>query len=354
VRLALSVSPYRLPLRRPWRSARDRLENRSGWLVTAAMDGCRGYGDCAPLPAAGTETPAVARAQLARWRETAASLRCDDPLEHLLKALGRPSASPAPAADCAVECALLDLQARRAGIPLRQLLAGSAADQVAVNAMLGEASQVTPDAIRDAVAQGFRVLKLKVGIAVAAVELARLDAVGGVLPAGSALRLDANGAWEMPEAARFIAGLRALPIESLEEPLTRPTDTLLARLQQAAGFSIALDESLARWPSPLSPRSLPVRRLVLKPGVVGGLRRTLTLARGAQAAGREVVLTGLVESAAGIWATSQLAAAVGSTLAHGLATGTWLARDLGTAPCPVGGRLVLPERPGSGFEPSMG
>jgi L-alanine-DL-glutamate epimerase-like enolase superfamily enzyme len=67
------------------------------------------------------------------------------------------------------------------------------------------------------------------------------------------------------------------------------------------------------------------------------------------AAGREVVITSLVESAAGLWATAQLAAAIGSPLAHGLATGQWLAEDLGPPPLPLAGRIALPDTPGSGF-----
>ncbi|MGB5833742.1 MAG: o-succinylbenzoate synthase, partial [Thiohalocapsa sp.] len=65
-----------------------------------------------------------------------------------------------------------------------------------------------------------------------------------------------------------------------------------------------------------------------------------------------VVLTSLVESAAGLWASVQLAAATGSPLTHGLATGDWLARDLGLAPVPRAGRILLPDVAGSGFEPT--
>jgi L-alanine-DL-glutamate epimerase-like enolase superfamily enzyme len=63
------------------------------------------------------------------------------------------------------------------------------------------------------------------------------------------------------------------------------------------------------------------------------------------------VVTSVVESAAGLWPTAQLAAATGSRIPHGLATADWLAADLGGAPRPIGGRLWLPARPGSGFKP---
>ncbi|WP_295879861.1 o-succinylbenzoate synthase [uncultured Thiohalocapsa sp.] len=340
--LRLLLHPYRLPLRRPWRTARDTLAERTGWLVHAEADGASGFGDCAPLPAAGTETAAQAAQRLAHWRA-----RAGEGVAALLAALAiEPSATPA--ADCAVETALLDLCARQRGLPLRRLLHAAAPDQLAVNAMLGAAGTLHTAAVEQALAAGFRVLKVKLGTAPPAEELARLEAAAALLPAGAALRLDANGAFDATSAAACIAEVAGLPIDCLEEPLATPDDAALAHLQATAPFSLALDESLAGRPD-LHPARLPVRRLVLKPAVVGGLRRTLRLATQAHAAGREVVLTSLVESAAGLWATAQLAAATGGPLAHGLATADWLAADLGAAPMIDAGSIMLPEAPGSGF-----
>jgi L-alanine-DL-glutamate epimerase-like enolase superfamily enzyme len=64
-----------------------------------------------------------------------------------------------------------------------------------------------------------------------------------------------------------------------------------------------------------------------------------------------VVVTGVVESAAGLWPTAQLAAATGSRLPHGLATADWLAEDLGHPPRLKRRTLSLSDRPGSGFKP---
>jgi o-succinylbenzoate synthase len=352
----LSIQPYRLPLTRPWRSARGDVRERVGWLVIASAEGMHGFGDCAPLPEAGTESPADAERRLSDWRALAPTLTGSDPVASMLQALSSVAAdaasSPAPSADCAVESALLDLQARKRGLPLRRLLATAATDDIAVNASLGTAVALAPEQVSTACARGYRVLKIKVGNDAMAPELARILAAVPALSPGALLRLDANGAWDEDAAADFVAGLAGLPIDGIEEPLREPDDAALDRLQARAAFAIALDESLPRRPQPIDPAQLPVRRLVLKPGVLGGLRPTLRLARRARDAGREVVVTSLIESAAGLWATAQLAAATGSPLAHGLATGDWLARDLGRTPEPEAGRIALPETPGSGFEPT--
>ena len=350
--LDLTIQPYRLPLRRPWLSAHGEERERIGWLVIASADGIHGYGDCGPMPEAGTEAWASAERRLRHWCEFVHALTDTDPVARTLGALPDSEPSPTPSADCAVEGALLDLQARQRGLPLRRLLDPDARADIAVNATLGPAATLMLEQASTACSQGYRVLKVKVGIRPAYEELPRILAAARALTSGAVLRFDANCAWDGDTAAAVIERLAGLPIDCVEEPLRDPDDAALGQLQERATFSIALDESLPRRPQPIDPARLPVRRLVLKPGVLGGLRPTLRLARLATAAGREVVLTSLIESAAGLWATAQLAAATGSPLAHGVATGDWLARDLGLAPAPEAGRIALPEPPGSGFEPT--
>jgi len=332
--------PYHLPLRREWRSARGTIRHRSGWLVRVTdARGRSGLGDCAPLPEAGTEPPERADQAL---RLLAPALPGRTPPQAL-------SALPAgpPAARAALEAALLDLQAQAAGLPLRRLLDPGAPDRVRVNAALGPLDTGAPARAAAAACLGFTVLKLKVGLAPVTEELAALERIAAGLPPGATLRLDANGAWNEPAAAAFIAGCRVLPVESLEEPLGHPDPERLARLQDGAGFPLALDESLAGG---MPPVPLPVRRLVLKPATLGGLRPALALAAQARSAGGECVVTTTLESAVGAWAAAQLAAAVDpvSRLAHGLGTGAWFARDLAPAPSPAAGWLSLPSAPGLG------
>ena len=142
-----------------------------------------------------------------------------------------------------------------------------------------------------------------------------------------------------------------MPIECIEEPLSRADPEPLAELQAEAPFPLARDESLRDLWATQDLTRLGVKRLVLKPAVIGGLDRTLDIARRAGALGIEVFITSLVESAAGLWPTAQLAAAIDSPIPHGLATAGWLLEDTGPAPLPTAGRLHLPATPGSGFAP---
>jgi o-succinylbenzoate synthase len=346
----IALGPYRLPLRRPWVSARGRLTDREGWLVSVGCRGgpadIRGYGDCAPLPEAGTEPAGAAWNVLNTLRDSLPGMPIPLALETLASL-----ADAAPAAAYALECALLDLESRLLGLALRRMLARSAGDSVTVNGALGSLPELTSSDLDGAASTGLRVLKIKVGVTDPRREIGRLAELADQLPAGIGLRLDANGAWDLATASWIIATLDGLPVECLEEPLAAPDPQRLARLQTLAGFPLALDESLRALPGILEPGRFPVRRAVLKPAVQGGLRRTLDLALRLQGAGIEVVVTSLVESAAGLWPTAQLAAATGSPIPHGLATADWLAEDLGDPPRPQGQTLQLPTLPGSGFVP---
>jgi o-succinylbenzoate synthase len=344
---SIALHPYRLPLRRPWVSARGRMLAREGWLVVVGCTGRWGYGDCAPLPEAGTESLEAAWRALSVWRDRLSGQSISEALESLSGTAGL-----APAAAFALECALLDLESRRRGLPLRRLLSPEASDWVPVNGALGSLATLAESDLAQAATDGFQVIKIKVGVGDCGVELQRLRALAGALPAGLTLRLDANGAWDLPTATRLVAALSGLPIESIEEPLEVPDPEALAALQSHAGFPLALDESLPQLlAGGLDLARFPVRRAVLKPAVQGGLRRTLDLANRLQYMGIEVVVTSLVESAAGLWPTAQLAAAIESPIPQGLATAFWLAEDLGPPPLPKDGTLTLPDRPGSGFEP---
>ncbi len=198
---------------------------------------------------------------------------------------------------------------------------------------------------------GYGLAKIKVGLGAIETEAARIAEISSRAPK-LRLRLDANRAWTEDQAARFVACVANLPIDALEEPLACPTVESLRRLQRCASFPLAVDESLFE----LGPEALfaaaAVRRLVLKPARIGGYGRTLRLAERAADSGMDVVLTSVVDSAVGVMAAAQLAAALGGGAAHGLATSDWLACDVAVMPTIRNGRLELPDTPGLGLTPN--
>ncbi|MBL8422872.1 MAG: o-succinylbenzoate synthase [Candidatus Accumulibacter phosphatis] len=353
---AAALHRYCLPLRAGWLTAAGTLTQRRGWLLRLDTDdGARAYGDCAPLPTSGTETPAEAESALRAQARRLIGRQGGD----ALAALDKPPRLRAPAARCAIEMALLDLLSQHAGRPLAAYLQGSrqAAGPapgwraVPVNAALGSLGEVTDDAVLAACGECFRVLKLKVGVAAVAREIDRLRQIAGLLPAGVELRLDANRAWTAGAAERFLRSCGDLPIEMIEEPLAEPRLDQLQDLQASTPIAIAVDESAASLDLEQLLRTHTVRRLVIKPTRSGGLLPAITLARRAASAGLECIVTSSVDSACGVIAAGHLAAALDNRGVHGLATSAWLTRDTGVPPTITGGRLMLPDASGLGFSP---
>lgn len=276
-------------------------------------DGRHGWGDCAPLAEFGIDEPA--------------------------------------ATAFAEETAMLDLAAQKAQQPLNAWLSGNPpVDSIAVNANLGSILTVDAAALESALAAGFSVLKLKVGIGHWQDEIACLQRLADRLPPGAQFRLDANAAWWMDEAHAFILACNELPIECLEEPLRQPTQTELASLQALSLFPLAVDESIQLLDANFF-RQPPARRIILKPARHGGLLTTFGLAMKLRASGIECVVTSALESACGLLACAHLAAAIAPHQTHGLATANWLAEDTGIVPLVSQGRLTLPRGAGLAFIP---
>lgn len=343
--LQIHHTPYTLPLISAWPGMRNRqLIRRRGWLVFIVDDSIRGYGDCAPFPSAGTELHSQAELLL---QEMCSRNWADDGsvLHTLEKNIG-----DFPATCHALETALLDLQSRRSGIPLRRLLNDNATHRIQVNAFSGSICQ--ENSLKDQ-ALGFTVIKLKAGVRPVADEVRCLHELCAKLSPDVRVRLDANGTWNRKEALYFLAAIADLPVESLEEPLHNADLADFDHLQSITDITLALDESLQRLNFDAILSSGTIRRLVLKPGVLGGMTQSYGMAVKAAAAGMESVVTSLVDSAVGIHAASQLAAAVDPLspgMAHGLATSHWLKEDIARSPAIRAGYLSLSDKPGSGID----
>jgi o-succinylbenzoate synthase len=339
------LRPYELPLKQPWRAARAVLSTRRGLLIGLVGDGQTGWGDCAPLPSSGEAGHAKAFAEV--------TLAARD-LRGVSREFARQGLNAVESREArwALETALRDHSARICGLSLRRSLNPSASDVLAVNVALGPLDEGCAERAAAALKQGFSVAKIKVGLRSVHDEAALLADIVARVGGGLRLRLDANRAWSEAEAERFCLGVADLPIDGLEEPLAEPTLDKLRLLQARAPFAIAIDESLFD----LGPEAIfaarAVRRLVLKPARIGGYAATLALAEKAKATGMEVVVTSVVDSALGVAAAAQLAAAIDGGIAHGLATGSWLMRDVAPPLEIAEGVLRLSQGAGLGLVPT--
>lgn len=169
---------------------------------------------------------------------------------------------------------------------------------------------------------------------------ARLEAVRDALGPAGAIRVDANGAWDVGTAASRLAEWdRAVGLEYAEQPC--PTLADLAALRRRVDVRIAVDEGVR---GAADPRRVDLREaadvVVLKVQPLGGVRAALEVAG---AHGLPCVVSSALESSVGIAAGVALAAALPDLpFACGLATVALFTEDVTSAPLlPVDGELPV-------------
>jgi L-alanine-DL-glutamate epimerase-like enolase superfamily enzyme len=150
-------------------------------------------------------------------------------------------------AHAAVDVALWDLKAKAAGQPLWKLLGGQVRDRVrAYNTDIGWLN-IPDDALlagaRDAVAQGFTGIKIKVGSTVER-DLRRLAAVRRAIGPEVTLAIDGNGKWDLATCQRFCSAAEALDVFWFEEPLWHDDVKGHAQLARSTRIPVALGEQL--------------------------------------------------------------------------------------------------------------
>lgn len=339
----------------PLVTAAGRLARRDGVIVgLRGSDGTFGVGEATPLPSFGTGSLAACRAGLERALRARRGAELPGPCD---EEAWLDEAGLAPVARYGLETALLDRRARAEGRPLAALLGGgrAPADPVRVAALVGDAD---PAAVAAAVGRardrGFGTVKLKVGAGALARDLERLRAARAAAGTDLALRLDANGAFDPDAARRFLDAVAPFHVEFVEEPLADRDPEALAALRAATSVALAADESAG---DPASARAVldagAIDVLVLKPAVLGGLRRARALARAAGAAGCAGVLSSALDGAVSVTACLHLAAVLDPAgPAHGLGTADHLRGDVAPAPILFRGRWRCTDAPGHGVRPA--
>jgi len=344
---------FGLDLARPLSTATGTISRREGDLVRIEAGGARGVGEATPLPG-WTESLADCRAALdaVQGRDDDAALldaAADDPREPLASA--PPSVTnpltAAPAARHAVECATLDALGRRDGRSLAALLGDDPAAHVPVNATIGDASaEETVSAAIDAVAAGFDCLKVKVGAGDLDRDVSRLRTVRAAVGSEVTIRADANAAWDRETARAAVDAFALLDVAVLEQPLPAADLSGHAALR-GRGVDIAVDETLATAAVEDVLDADAADVLILKPMALGGPARTHAVARRAEAAGVDPVVTTTVDAAPARTAAVHVASAIPNVRPCGLATGDALETDVAPDPAPVErGTMTVPDGPG--------
>ncbi len=327
--------PYNLRLKTPWKTSSSSLSYRQGLLVklTGSLAGKKPLasrkplakrkfsvtGECAPMPEIGTES--IAQAQDFLYKKLPA-LKNSMFNKQLLSAMKH-----FPACRFALESALLQFMSSLYNKSIAQLLNPQCELKVKTNSMIGPLDESVISRAEQAQLQGFKCIKIKLGMGDIKTEAKRLVHLLTNISASTLIRLDANKSWSSEETNYLLDVLTPYQaqIDCIEEPLKNYQHEDYKVLQSQTSIALALDESFSATKIPAEQfKTFPVNRLVLKPMAQGGIINTLKLAKQAQSFNIETVITSSIESGYGLWIISHLCAAVNNNQYHGIATGSWL------------------------------
>ncbi|MCV3736097.1 mandelate racemase/muconate lactonizing enzyme family protein [Rhizobium sp. TRM96647] len=149
----------------------------------------------------------------------------------------------------AVDVALWDLRAKKAGQPLWAYLGGARTNSLeAYNTDIGWLSfrmeTLLAGAAKAVEVDGFTRLKIKVGHDDPNTDIARLAAVRKRVGSSVRIAIDGNGKWDLPTCQRFCMQARDLDIYWFEEPLWYDDVAGHAALARSTAIPIALGEQL--------------------------------------------------------------------------------------------------------------
>lgn len=334
-----------LRLRRPLETSFGAVRERELLEVTlTGGDRIAGHGEAAPLePYDGVSLARVQQA-LERYRPLLEDAE-DGSGAQIVDACRQ--VDDLPEAFAAIDMALWDRAGRRAGRPVAALIVDEPASAVAVNATISTLDRAhAAEEAAQAVKQGFRCLKLKVG---AGDDAGRVAAVRAAAGAQATLRLDANGAWTVEQAVRAIDALSPAGLELVEEPVHGLAAVREVRRRVATRVSI--DETAAEHGALTAGVADAVCLKVSRCGGISGLLAAAALVR---ASGAEAYVASTLDGPFGVAAALHAAAALaarGPLPPCGLATLPLFEEFSNGVLAPVDGEIVVPEAPGLGVEP---
>lgn len=219
-----------------------------------------------------------------------------------------------PPAMAALDVALWDLLAKRAGMPLYQLL-GLSKRQVPTSLTIGlNPPEITRERVPDILRRtGAKCLKIKLGSPegrefdkahfLAAAEAAK--------PFNVKLRADANGGWTVDEANMMMPWLAERGVDYVEQPLVEGTEEDLPRIFENRPLPIFVDES-CRFSQDIPKWAHAVDGINLKLMKCGGITEALRIVATAKAFGLKTMIGCMSESSIAIAA----GAAMGSLFDH--------------------------------------
>ena len=313
-----------LRLRHTWTTAHGTQRSKQTLVVRLEHDGMQGYGEIVPVSYHGQSLDSAERALgecaaiIARAGGAGIEPAWESPgppLTHDLASELRGALQFDSATLAGIDAACWDWIGKRAGTAVHNLLADAVppASPARIGMTLGAAAMDEMlDKARAALAQGFSILKVKLGVGTVEDDVTLIRAIRALAPHVT-LRVDANEGWHDEATARaHLSALEPFEIELIEQPLPRDhlagCRSLSAALHtSSSGHAprIVLDEDCVGVDDVTRCKGA-CSAINIKLSKCGGITPAIHMIRSARSLGLRVMLGAMIESSLGIAAAAQL------------------------------------------------
>jgi L-Ala-D/L-Glu epimerase len=301
-------------------------------VLTLRADGLTGRGEAAPTARYDQDAPSSARAL--------ASVGISDP--HDIEGTLLDNGHLPPASKAALDAALHDLAARRAGVPLYEFLGLPRPSPVSAYT-LGIADPATT-VERAKRLCGFPILKIKLG---SHEDLATVRAVAEV--SGGELWVDANEAFSPQEAPAVARELKDVGVRVIEQPTPASSGPeALRKVAEAASPVPVIADEGAVCVADVSRLAGYASGVNVKLAKCGGIRAAMEMVEAARARGMVPMLGCMVETSLGISAAAHVSGLFDLVDLDGAML---LADDPFVGVGYERGSITVPASPGLGVEP---
>ena len=252
---SIAVATARVPLDAVTSFATRTVSARDYGLVKVRAGGVEGIGFCYAGSSGGTLVAHAVEQLLAPILLGCDSLLVEGLWQRMFQeTLLHGRAGSAMRAISILDCALWDLNARAAGLPLYKYLGAAVEDAVPAYAsggyyVAGKAPKDLGAEMAGYVEAGFRAVKMKVGRLSPKEEEARVKAAREAIGPEIELMLDANNAWhDLPTAMRYMQRFESYDPYWIEEPFFPDDIDNHARLAKLTRVTVATGEiGTGRW-----------------------------------------------------------------------------------------------------------
>lgn len=310
---AIELTEISIPLVTPFKTALRTVDSVSDILVRITTeDGTYGFGEAPPTAVITGDTKGSIRCAIEEFIAPNLIGMEIENLDGIMKKL-HGCILKNTSAKAAVDIAVYDLYGKSCQKPLYQILGGCRTEvETDLTISVNEIDEMVSDSLK-AVAQGFEVLKIKVGKE-SSRDIERIKAIRQAVGPEIRLRIDANQGWTPKEAVRIIRTLEdtGIGMDLVEQPVAAHDFAGMKFVTSQVYTPILADESVFSAQDAIHLIQEQAADLInIKLMKTGGIYEALKICAIAESYGVECMIGCMLESKIAVSAAAHLAAGKG-------------------------------------------